>query len=424
MSVSHTTLARCMTIFIVQIAIAATPHAQSPDVPAHIVAIRVHGNHTTPDDEVVRLAGVAPRQPFTATTLDEVARRLRESHRFRSIDVRQRYQSLSDPAAVLLVIIVEERAGITVGIPSPSRARVLRAHTMWLPLLGYEDGYGWTYGARLAFPDLLGHRTRVGVPLTWGGERQVGVEIERTFAGGPISRVRVDGGVRRRENPAFDTPERRTGVAVHLEHTFAISLRIRGSAAVDDVAFGDLTDRVRSAGATLVLDTRNDPAFPRNALLVTTGVERLWFDGHPSAVRLRVDAHAYLGLARRVVLAVRGLHIGSNESLPPYEQALLGGSATVRGFRVGYRAGDQLAAASAELRVPITSPVRVGRFGVAMFYDTAAVYPVGGSLSAAAFDRGIGAGVFATAPMFSLRFDVARTQLDHTRAHLTLGFTF
>ena len=52
----------------------------------------------------------------------------------------------------------------------------LAAAQMWLPILHHEDGYGLTYGARVSFVDVLGDRSRVSVPMTWGGERRVALE--------------------------------------------------------------------------------------------------------------------------------------------------------------------------------------------------------------------------------------------------------
>ena len=48
-------------------------------------------------------------------------------------------------------------------------------------------------------------------------------------------------------------------------------------------------------------------------------------------------------------------------TLPAYAQPLLGGARSLRGLRVGARAGDRLAAASAELRLPLSSPLWLGR---------------------------------------------------------------
>ena len=137
-----------------------------------IVAVRVHGNHTTPDAEVLRLAGVAVGQLFTEDVALDAAVRLRDTGRFRRVDVRKRYGSLDDPGAVVLVILVEEKPGISMDEGAPGPLRRIRAGTMWMPILGFEDGYGFTYGARVSFVDVLGasldrHQQTRGAARQW-----------------------------------------------------------------------------------------------------------------------------------------------------------------------------------------------------------------------------------------------------------------
>jgi outer membrane protein assembly factor BamA len=384
----------------------------------------VHGNHTTPDAEVLQIANVHPGDPVTSATVREVAARLERSGRFRSVDVRQRYASFSDPNAVLIVIVIEERVGISIGDPTPGPFKRFRASTMWLPILAYEDGYGFTYGARLSFVDLLGRSTRVSIPLTWGGERRASVAVERTFTRGPFSRVEAAGGTWRREFPPTDEGEHREFGSLRVERALTSSLRVGGLGEIANVSLGSLEDRIRRLRADVVLDTRRDPAFPRKAVYLAAGWERLWFDHARDTVRSTVDARGYLGLPGTLVLVARAQASASADPLPPFEQALLGGTASLRGFRYGYRAGDRLAAGSLEVRWPITSPIRLGRFGLAAFVDHAAVYAAGTSLRDAPFDTGAGAGIFATLPAASFRLDVAHGVGAGTRVHVTFGARF
>ena len=60
----------------------------------------------------------------------------------------------------------------------------------------------------------------------------------------------------------------------------------------------------------------------------------------------------------------------------------------LRGYEFGYRAGDNLAALSAEIRVPVTSPMNMGRLGVKAFLDAGTVYAAGSMISQQRFDRG------------------------------------
>jgi len=403
-----------------QAASSTSPAAAGPIV----TGVMVHGNHTTPDEEVLRIAYVHPGDPVTPSTVHDITARLEHSGRFRSVDVRQRYASFSDPNAVLVVIVVEERVGISIADPTPGPWKRFRASTMWLPVLAYEDGYGFTYGARFTFVDVLGPSTRVSIPLTWGGERRASVALERTFTRGPLSRVEVAGGTWRREFPPTDEGERREFASVRLERAITSSLRVGGSGDVANVSLGELDDRVRRAGGDVLLDTRRDPAFPRNAVYLGVAWDHLWFDGSPDTARTTIDARGYLGLPGTLVLVARAQYSGTADPLPPFEQALLGGTSSLRGFRYGYRAGDRLAAASLELRWPITSPVRLGRFGLAAFVDHAAVYSAGTSLRSAEFDTGAGAGIFATLPAASFRLDVAHGVGTGTRVHVTFGARF
>ena len=174
-----------VTVTIVPCAASAQDNGPVTPSAGRVAAVRVHGNHTTPDTDVLAIAAVAAGDTITPGIVGQVTRRLEQSGRFRRVDVRTRYASLSDTSAILLVIVVEERIGIAAGVdmPVPGPLRRLGASTMWLPVLRHEDGYGFIYGARVAFVDLLGPKTRIGVPLTWGGERRASVEIERRLTG-------------------------------------------------------------------------------------------------------------------------------------------------------------------------------------------------------------------------------------------------
>jgi hypothetical protein len=403
----------------------ARPAAPAPTAPeASLVGVIVHGNHTTPDAEILRLAGLTIGQACPEGLAGEVADRLRASGRFRSVEVRRRSASIADPETVVLVILVEEQVGVSIDVPEPGPMRRLRASTMWMPVLDYEDGYGFTYGVRISLVDLAGRRSRVSAPLTWGGDRRAALEVERTFARGILTHLQARAGVSRREHPAFELGDRRLLVEVRAERALASWARIGAGARRADVHFGDEHDRLAAVEADLAVDTRRDPAFPRNAVQAVVELQRLWFERHRDTVRLRTDVRGYVGLVGSSVLALRGVHDRTADPLPPFEQPLLGGAASLRGFRAGHRVGDRLAAASAEVRLPLSSPLQAARAGLAVFADTGAVYPAGSPLGRARFDTGIGAGFFVSAPLVALRVDVARGLGGATRGHVTLGVRF
>jgi outer membrane protein assembly factor BamA len=412
-----------MTALLLIVAALGQPPVSSPAA-ERIAAVRVHGNHTTPDAEVMRLAGVRVGEPCDAATLNRIGRSLRDSGRFRAVDVRKRYASLTDLSDVLLVIVVEERAGIAIDVPEPGPMRRLRANTMWLPVLRSDDGYGFTYGARVSVVDVLGRRTRLSAPLTWGGTRRAEVEFERRFERGPLTRVLATAGINRREHPSLDVGDRRFGAQVRAERAFGRWVRAGGGAGSWDVRFGGQDDRLSTVGGSLIVDTRRDPAFPRNAVFTAVELERLWFDGSRDTTRLSADARGFVGVFGQTVLALRAFHVRASDALPAFEQSLLGGDATLRGFRLGYRTGDRLLAGSAELRVPLSTPRRLRRLGLAVFMDAGTVYGAADPLDGATWDRGIGAGIFVQAPVLGARLDVARGLGSGTRVHFSLGTTF
>jgi hypothetical protein len=351
---------------------------------------------------------------------------LRESGRFTNIEVRKRFRSLTDSSDILVIVLVDERAGVSETDLTPGPLRRFRLAGMWLPVLDYADGYGFTYGARVSFVDVLGRRSRVSVPLTWGGERQVAVEVDRSFERGPFTRVEGSLSLARRENPHFEIGDTRRTARLRAERSLTSWLRAGGGVGVTNVAFGDFDESHTTTRADLVIDTRRDPAFPRNAVHATLGIEHLDFAGDASVTRRVGDARAYLGLIGSTVLALRVTTSHVDAPLPLYERRLLGGTSLLRGYRFGYRAGDNLAAMSAEVRVPITSPLNVGRFGFKGFVDYGTVYPHGERLARQTFDRGIGGGVFLTATVIRMGLDVAWPKGDakKPRWHFGLGVTF
>jgi outer membrane protein assembly factor BamA len=396
-----------------------TAHAQAEA----IAEVRVHGNHTTPDEDVLALSGLAPGGPADEASLLAAERALRGSGRFEGVEVRRRYRSIADPSEILVILVVDERPGVAEDNLIPGPLDRVRAATMWLPILSYADGYGMTYGAQAAFAGALGPDSRLSVPLTWGGERRAALELERSFAGAALV-VRGALSESRRVNPHFDMSERRSEAHVEVSHAVLPWLRAGAEAGVAQVRFGDAYDaRHTAAGPTLTLDTRIDPSFPRNAAYARVGWERVSF-GTGQAGRWRADLRGYVGLVGSTVLALRAQLERADAPLPPAEQSLLGGSDTLRGYHAGHQANDSLAALSAEIRQPLSSPLSVGRFGVKAFIDTGATWASGERLRKQQFDHGIGGGVFFGVAAFTLDVDVAWPESGSPRTHVGMGVSF
>ena len=391
--------------------------------PGVVGEVRVHGNHTTPDADVLAIVGDVVGKPATDDLIAEMTTKLENSGRFDGIEVRKRFRSIDNPDDVLLMVIVDEVPGIDELDLTPGAMKKFRSSGMFLPILRYDDGYGFTYGMRTSFVDRLGPRSRISVPLSWGGERQARVQVERTFKLGPVDRVAGEFGIGRKENPHYEIGDTRTSFNARVEGAVQRWFRYGAGGGVDDVEFGDVNDRLEIFGADATIDTRVDPAFPRNAVHAKFGWERLQFDAG-QANRNTVDARGYLGLFGGTVLALRGLSITSDQPLPAYEHNLLGGPSSLRGFDTGYKADDNLAAASAELRIPLTSPLSIGRFGVKIFADYGAAYPHGQKLADQTFDLGIGGGAYMHLTLISLGLDVAKGRGGDWHFQFGMGVTF
>jgi outer membrane protein assembly factor BamA len=403
---------------------ATTAAAQTP--PGVVGEVRVHGNHTTPDADVLTIVGDVVGRPATDALIADVTEKLEKSGRFDGVEVRKRFRSIDNPDDILLMVVVDEVPAIDPADLTPSPAKKFVSSGMFMPILHSEDGYGFTYGARISFVDQLGSRSRISLPLTWGGERQAKAQFERAFTSGPIERVSGEYGISQRENPHYEIDDRRIGYAARIESAPLRWLRLGGGGRWDDVHFGVSDDRVTRLGGDATIDTRVDPAFPRNAIFATFGIDRLTFQNNDfDANQRKADIHGYVGLFKQVVLALRGLSITSDHELPAYEHVLLGGAANLRGYDAGYKAGDNLAAVSAELRIPVTSPLSIGRFGVKAFVDAGTTYAVGAKLKDQhLYDRGVGGGVYLHLTVINVSLDVARSRQGDMQYHFGLGVTF
>jgi outer membrane protein assembly factor BamA len=390
-----------------------------------IAEIRVHGNHTTPDADVIGLSGLAIGEPASEERLRQAEDALRASRRFENVEVRKRYRSIENPAEILIILLVDEHAAVSAEDLTPSPIKRFLASEQWLPILNYEDGYGLTYGVQFGFANTLGDRSRLSIPLTWGGERRAALELERSFDRGPFSRVSGAASIDRRVNPHYEASDLRQGARVEAERSVLPWLRVAAHARIAHVDFGGTyAARHWAAGAHITVDTRIDPSFPRNAIHVRTGWERLAFpDGH--AGRWLADARGYVGVGGSAVLALRAQVATSSHSLPAPEQVLLGGKESLRGYRAGYAANDNLSAFSAEVRYPLNSPLNVGRFGVKGFVDAGTTWASEGpGLSDQRFERGIGGGVYFGVAALILDLDVAWPESGNPRVHFGFGIAF
>ncbi len=386
--------------------------------------IRIHGNYATPDAEVIRLAGLTIGQALDASSVPDARARLERSRRFESVDIRKRYRSLDDPTDVALVIVVQEHPTADVGPSALGPIGRTLGSAMFMPILDFTDGYGFTYGARVSFVEGLGQGGRLSVPFTWGGSKRLAAELQKTMTGGPIDTVTASASLSRRTNPHYEIDDERGGVMFGASRKINRALRAGGHAGFSAVTFGALHDQLGRYGLDATLDTRADPAFPRNAVLATVGWEYLDFRTAAPAHVVRIDARGFVGVIGQAVLSLRTQFARANGPLPPYERLLLGGAESLRGYRTGTFAGDSTLAASAELRVPVSSPLSFARAGVDVFADVGTTVDHGTPLRTATFHPGFGGGVFMVASIFHLNADVAVRRGGGVRLHVMSGLHF
>jgi len=419
--------------------------AQSAPGAAVVAGIQIQGNTATPDDEVRRLADVRVGMPFDDATVDQVASRLKAAKRFERVDVLKRFASIADPSQIMLVIVVDEGPVKIVMTGDPDHpTKVVRRrfpNLLILPVLRREDEYGITYGARLTAPEprLFGKRSRVTFPLTWGGTKQAGIDVEKRLDNAVFDRINFGASLSRQKNPAFEENDDRARVFLRAEREILHGLWLRSTGGWQRASFEGTADEFGEIGGDVILDTRVDPILARNAIYVRAGVNHMAFadrastqpviegryGGYSGSVtRTDLDGRGYLGLPLQMVLAARALRVDSDRPLPPYLQPQLGGLSTLRGFPAGYATGDTLVALSTELVVPLTSPLKFARFGVTAFVDRGAVYPKGERLSDQTMLEGYGGGVWFAAALFRLNVAVAHGRGATTRVHVGGNVTF
>lgn len=400
----------CAGVFVAALSPGAAAGAAGAPATETVVEIRIHGNYSIPNDEVVNLAGIALGDVVDSDVLDAVARRLTDSGRFETVEVRKRYRSLTATDRIAVVIVVRERP------------RGFGSRLMFAPILGYEEGYGIAYGMRFDLVDVPVPGGQFSVPMTWGGNRRRAFEVESPFGNGPHGRFRGGGSFGRRMHPHFETEDHRSRLWGGFDRRLA-GVRVDVEVSWEEVVFGELADRLTRVIVGLEYASLSS-AFPRDDVKLRAAVERLSVGGQPAAVfRPHVDVQAFKGIGGQAVLAARVLYEGASAPLPPYERSLLGGARTLRGWKAGARVGDQLLATSFELRLPLNSPLVADKTGFRLFYDTAAVWNAGSVRDQ--WLNGVGVGVFLSLPVVGpVQFDVGHDLRGGVVVHWAAGFEF
>ena len=281
-------------------------------------------------------------------------------------------------------------------------------------------------------PGVAGAHSRVSFPLTWGGDKRAAAQLEKLFDGsqgmfgtrGLLTRVETGVSVNQRTNPYFETDDTRDRVWFRGERTIGRSITAGGTAAWQNVSFGGSTDQFAEYRLDVTFDTRLDPMLARNAVYARASVQHLDFRSATGINRTDLEARGYVGLPGQSILVLRAQRQDSDVPLPPYLKALLGGMSNLRGFEAGTAIGDTLVAGSVEVRTPLTSPIRIAKFGVNAFVDVGTVYDTGNRLADQTFRQGVGAGIWFSAAFFRMTLAVAHGIGAGTRVHFGTTLTF
>jgi outer membrane protein assembly factor BamA len=373
--------------------------------------VRLLGNFTTTDEEVLRLAGVVPGATLPEGVEREIERRLLLSGRFESVSVVRRYASLSETGEVVLLITVREKEPI-------------RDKWMFMPILSGSDEYGLTYGIRISAVDFFGPRDRLSFPLTWGGERSAAAEAEFDGRIPPVNTFFSGVGLSRLEHPHFEIGDFRKSIWGGARRRLG-PVKLQFSGGWSDISFGTARDRLVDYGAGVEFDTRQDINLPRDAVFIGLGWRKLnLLEGGPDFNRYLVDLRGYKGLLGQSILAGQFVYHVADGRLPDYERPFLGGASTLRGHQPGAYIGDNIALTSLELRLPMTSPLSVYHAGFKLFWDLGTVFHHGQSVRRAHFRHGAGGGVFFLIMGFGITVDLAHDLNDSVRLHFGTGFRF
>jgi outer membrane protein assembly factor BamA len=262
-----------------------------------------------------------------------------------------------------------------------------------------------------------------------GGDKRASAEFQKEFAPRFAPQLKAGALVQRRTHPFFEEHADRKRVWGRAEWQLVKPLRAGSTLAWQKSSLLNRHDTTRSIGGDLILDTRLDPVMPRNAVYARAAVERLALlgdraIGDRAIVKTELEGNGYIGLFRGNVLAVRALREDMNHVAPLYFKSILGGSSNLRGFRAGYGVGDTLVAGSVELRMPLTSPLNIARFGASVFVDAATAYDKGQKFRDQDLRKGVGAGFWASAALFRLSLMVAHGIGEGNRVHFGAGLTF
>ena len=165
---------------------------EQQQAPGVIAEVRVHGNHLTPDDEIVKLSGIVIG---ARSSHDDRRRHQAPARRPKFDDVKCSSATRRSPIPSkipLVLMVTRGRCDRSAGRSGPSRCASSSAAwwtTSYMPIFDAEDGYGITFGVRVVRRRKDRKRSRISFPFT-GRSSNAQAPVRRTFQSGPLSRSR------------------------------------------------------------------------------------------------------------------------------------------------------------------------------------------------------------------------------------------
>ena len=218
----------------------------------------------------------------------------------------------------------------------------------------------------------------------------------------------------------------RAYVALGVAYKFA-DLRPRGGTFIySQHPYGSEQAALLELSSALQYDSRDRAAAPTKGFYGRLDVFHFpkVFDNDSAFTKLRGDSRLYLG-GKNVTLALRAAGERVWGGFPFYEAAYLGGSGSLRGFRLQRFAGDASAFGSAELRfflarIFLLVPTDIGLFGLA---DAGRVWLDGNSEGS--WHKDFGGGLWLAPLRRDLTFSIgAGVSNEQTAVVAGLGFGF
>jgi hypothetical protein len=224
----------------------------------------------------------------------------------------------------------------------------------------------------------------------------------------------------------FAYVHRRAWVSLGAAYKFT-DLRPRGGTFIyTQLPYGSKQAALLELSSALQYDSRDRAAAPTRGFYGRLDAFYFpkVFDNESAFSKLRGDSRVYLG-GKNVTLALRAAGERVWGRFPFYEAAYLGGSASLRGFRLQRFAGDAAAFGSAELRfflarIFLLVPTDVGFFGLA---DAGRVWNDG--KSEGSWHKDFGGGLWLAPLRRDLTFSIgAGVSNERTAVVAGLGFGF